>query len=179
MVAVSFPILYVYAQGQAGSTTTDAPAGTTDTATSVANIINSVALIIGVIVPLIVSGAAYVKSKSQDPRIKDAADTAISVGRIATATANKALENKKHIKEVLEVGLALAPEQAKRVLAENKEKIDQLNKEILATEAQIKRLVPYIPNQMVDRLGPANADSIQDLPREPLVASPPARETSS
>jgi hypothetical protein len=167
LVAVSFPVLYVYAQGQAGPTTT-----TSDSATSLANIINSVALIIGVIVPLIVSGAAYVKSKSQDPKIREAADTAISVGRIATATANKALENKQHIKEVLEVGIALAPAEAKRVLDENKAKIDRLNKEILATEAQLKRLVPYIPGQ-------ANADTIADLPREPLVATPPARETPS
>jgi hypothetical protein len=166
LVAVSFPVLYVYAQGQAGPTTT-----TSDSATSLANIINSVALIIGVIVPLIVSGAAYVKSKSQDPKIREAADTAISVGRIATATANKALENKQHIKEVLEVGIALAPAEARKVLDENRARIDQLTREIQATEAQIKRLVPYIPGQ-------ANADSIPDLPRE-KPPSTPAREMPS
>jgi hypothetical protein len=118
-----------------------------------------------------VSGAAYVKSKSQDPKIREAADTAISVGRIATATANKALENKQHIKEVLEVGIALAPAEAKKVLDENRARIDQLTREIQATEAQIKRLVPYIPGQ-------ANADSIPDLPRE-KPPSTPAREMPS
>jgi len=166
LVAVSFPVLYVYAQGQAGPTTT-----TSDSATSLANIINSVALIIGVIVPLIVSGAAYVKSKSQDPKIQDAADTAISVGQMATAISNKALENKQHIKELLAVGVTLAPEDAKKFLAENQGKIDQLDKEIQATTAQIKRLAANIP-------GKANADTIADLPRETPPATP-ARVTPS
>ena len=167
MIAVAFPVLYVYAQGQVSPSTPGAAPATTDTATSLANIINSVALIIGVIVPLIVSGLAYIKSKSQDPKIQEAADTAMHVGRIATATANKALENKEHIKEILQVGVALAPEDAKRMLAENQARIDQLNKEIQATTAQIKRLAANIP-------GYANADTIADLPRE-TPPTPPTR----
>ena len=42
---------------------------------------------------------------------------------------------------------------------EKKALIDKLNKEIQATEAQIKRITPMIPGQ-------ANADTIPDLPRE-------------
>jgi mannitol-specific phosphotransferase system IIBC component len=165
MIAVAFPVLYVYAQGQVSPSTPGTVTTNTDTAGSLASAINSIAVIVGVIVPLIVSGAAYVKSKSQDPRIQEAADTAMHVGRIATATANKALENKEHIKEILEVGVALAPEDAKRVLAENQARIDQLNKEIQATTAQIKRLAANVP-------GYANADTIADLPRETPPTTP-------
>jgi hypothetical protein len=172
-IMASVPILYTTAQEQPGATTTGAANATTDTAASLAGIVNSVAVIVGVIVPLIISGAAYVKSKSQDPRIQEAADTATNVGRISTAIANKALENKQHIKELLEVGLALTPADAKRILDQNRERIAQLNREIQATEAQIKRLVPYIPGQ-------ANADTIPDLPREaPPIPPAPPRGTPS
>ena len=56
------PTLPTYAQGN------------TDTASvsqSVGELINSVALLVGVVAPLIVSGLAYVKAKSQDPKIKE------------------------------------------------------------------------------------------------------------
>jgi hypothetical protein len=171
-IVASVPILYTTAQEQPGPTTTSAAPATTDTAASLAGIVNSVAVIIGVIVPLIISGAAYVKSKSQDPRIQEAADTAIHVGQISTAIANKAIENKQHIKEALEVGVALAPPDAKKILDENRARIDQLNREIQATEAQIKRLVPYIPGQ-------ANADTIPDLPRETPATTPPSPRGTS
>jgi peptidoglycan hydrolase CwlO-like protein len=45
------------------------------------------------------------------------------------------------------------------MLAEKQELIDKLNKEIKATQEQIKRIAPMIPGQ-------ANADTIADLPRE-------------
>jgi len=155
MVLISFPIFHISAQRQGGNTGT----ATTTTSQSLGELINSVALLVGVVAPLIVSGLAYVKAKSQDPKIKEAAETGIHVGRIATATANKALENKQNIKELLEFGLSVAPEDARRALAEKQALIDKLNKEIQATEAQIKRITPMIPGQ-------ANADTISDLPRE-------------
>ena len=77
------PILHIYAQGNAN---------TASVSQSVGELINSVALLVGVVAPLIVSGLAYVKAKSQDSKIKEAADTGIYVGQLATATANKALE---------------------------------------------------------------------------------------
>jgi len=155
MVLISFPIFHIWAQQQGSNTGTT----TTTTSQSLGELINSVALLVGVVAPLIVSGLAYVKAKSQDPKIKEAAETGIHVGRIATATANKALENKQNIKELLELGLSVAPEDARRALAEKQALIDKLNKEIQATEAQIKRITPMIPGQ-------ANADTIPDLPRE-------------
>jgi hypothetical protein len=154
MVLISFPVFHILAQQQGANTGT-----TTTTSQSLGELINSVALLVGVVAPLIVSGLAYVKAKSQDPKIKEAAETGIHVGRIATATANKALENKQNIKELLELGLSVAPEDARRALAEKQALIDKLNKEIQATEAQIKRITPMIPGQ-------ANADTIPDLPRE-------------
>src|SRR5215210_6659711 len=82
------------------------------------------------------------------------------MGRIATATPIKALEKKQNIKELLEFfGIALAPEDAKKILAEKQALIEKLNKEIQATQAQIKRITPMIRGQ-------ANADTIPDLPRE-------------
>jgi hypothetical protein len=155
MVLISFPIFHIWAQQQGSNTGTT----TTTTSQSLGELINSVALLVGVVAPLIVSGLAYVKAKSQDPKIKEAAETGIHVGRIATATANKALENKQNIKELLEFGLSVAPEDARRALAEKQALIDKLNKEIQATEAQIKRITPMIPGQ-------ANADTVSDLPRE-------------
>lgn len=160
--ALAIPILYTYAQNQ--STTTAAPVPAT-TAGSLSESINAIAVLIGVIAPLIISLLAYLKAKTQDPKIQKAIDDGINIGRVTTAMANKTVENKQHIKEALEVGIALAPEDAKKVLEANKAKIDQLNMEINATRAQISRLVPMIP-------GEANADTIADLPREPASAAP-------
>jgi hypothetical protein len=154
MVLISFPILHISAQQQGANTTT-----TTTVSESLSGLINSVALLVGVVAPLIVSGLAYVKAKSQDPKIKEAAETGIYVGQIATATANKALENKQNIKELVEFGLTLAPQEAQRAIAQKQALIDKLNKEIQATQAQIRRITPMIPGQ-------ANADVIPDLPRE-------------
>jgi hypothetical protein len=149
---VSLPISGINAQEQ----------GNTETTTiseSLSQLINSVALLVGVVAPLVVSGLAYVKAKSQDPKIKEAAETGIYVGHLATATANKALENKQNIKELIDFSLKVSPEDAKKMLAEKQALIDKLNKEIQATQAQIKRITPMIPGQ-------ANADTISDLPRE-------------
>jgi len=151
-MAIPLPILRIYAQQQSNT-------GTTGISQSLGELINSVALLVGVVAPLIVSGLAYVKSKSQDPKINQAIETGIHVGRIATATANKALENKQNIVSLIEVGLKTAPPEVQQAIDEKKALIDKLNKEIQATEAQIKRIAPMIPGQ-------ANADTIPDLPRE-------------
>jgi hypothetical protein len=156
VVLISFPILHIFAQQQ-GSNNGDTT--TTGVSESLSGLINSVALLVGVVAPLIVSGLAYVKAKSHDPKITEAAETGIHVGRIATATANKALENKQTIKELLEFGLSVAPKDTQQAIAEKQALIEKLNKEIQATQAQIKRITPYIPGQ-------ANADTIPDLPRE-------------
>lgn len=151
-IAIPLSMLQIYAQQQSNT-------GTSDISQSLGQLINSVALLVGVVAPLIVSGLAYVKSKSQDPKINQAIETGIHVGRIATATANKALENKQNIVSLIEVGLKTAPQEVQQTIDEKKALIDKLNKEIQATEAQIKRIAPMIPGQ-------ANADTIPDLPRE-------------
>ena len=151
-MTIPFPITQIYGQQQ---NNTD----TTGISQSLSELINSVSLLIGVVAPLIVSGLAYVKSKSQDPKINQAIETGIHVGRIATATANKALENKQNILSLIQVGLKAAPQEVQQAIDEKKALIDKLNKEIQATEAQIKRITPMIPGQ-------ANADTIPDLPRE-------------
>ena len=104
------------------------------------------------IAPIIVSILAYTKAKSHDPKIEEAINTGIVVGKVATATANKALENKENIKKLIDVGLQLAPQDAQQAIAAKQELIDKLNKEIQATTAQIKQLTPMVP-------GVANADS--------------------
>ncbi len=151
-ITIPFRILEIYAQ-QNNTTTT------TSTSESLSQLINSVALLLGVIAPLIVSGLAYVKSKSQDPKINEAIETGIHVGQMATAISNKALENKQNIKTLIELGLKAAPDEVQQAIDEKKALIDKLNNEIQATEAQIKRIAPMIPGQ-------ANADTIPDLPRE-------------
>ena len=150
-IIMPFQILEIYAQ-QNNTTTTS-------TSESLSQLINSVALLLGVIAPLIVSGLAYVKSKSQDPKINEAIETGIHVGRMATTISNKALENKQSIKTLIELGLKTAPDEVQQAMDEKKALIDKLDKEIQATEAQIKQIAPMIPGQ-------ANADTIPNLPRE-------------
>lgn len=151
-ITMPFQILEIYAQQQ---NNTD----TTGTSESISQLINSVALLVGVVAPLIVSGLAYVKSKSQDPKINEAIDIGTHVGQMATAISNKALENKQSIKDLVEIGLKAAPDEVQQAIDEKKALIDKLNKEIQATTAQIKRIAPMIPGQ-------ANADTIPNLPRE-------------
>ncbi len=150
-ITMPFQILEVYAQQN--------NTATTSTSESLSQLINSVALLLGVIAPLIVSGLAYVKSKSQDPKINEAIETGIHVGQMATTISNKALENKQSIKTLIELGLKAAPDEVQQAIDQKKALIDKLNKEIQATEAQIKRIAPMIPGQ-------ANADTIPNLPRE-------------
>jgi hypothetical protein len=152
-MAIPIPILQIYAQQQNNTTTT------TSTSESINELINSVALLVGVVAPLIVSGLAYVKSKSQDPKINEAIETGIHVGQMATTISNKALENKQSIKAAVELGLKAAPDEVQQAIEERKALIDKLNKEIQATEAQLRRIAPMIP-------GEANADTIPNLPRE-------------
>jgi len=151
-ITMPFQILEIYAQQNNTATTTS-------TSESLSELINSVSLLVGVVAPLIVSGLAYVKAKSQDPKINDAIETGIHVGQMATATANKALENKQNIKSLIEIGLKAAPDEIQQAIDKRKALIEKLNQEIQATEAQIKRITPMIP-------GKANADTIPNLPRE-------------
>jgi type IV secretory pathway TrbL component len=108
----AFQVLQIYAQ----QNNTD----TISISESISETINSVALLIGVVAPLIVSGLAYVKAKSQDPKIKEAIDTGIHVGQMATTLSNKALENKQNIKALVELGLKAAPDEVQQAIDEKK-----------------------------------------------------------
>jgi hypothetical protein len=140
----------------AGTATTAVPP---TVAESLSTLVNSVALAVGAIAPIIVSILAYTKAKSHDPKIDEAINTGIAVGKVATATANKALENKENIKSLIDVGLQIAPQDVQQAVAAKQGLIDKLNKEIQATTAQIKQLAPMVP-------GVANADSDPSLKRE-------------
>ena len=137
----------------AGTTT----AATSTLAESLSTLVNSVALAVGAITPIIVSILAYTKAKSHDPKINEALDTGIAVGKVATATANKALENKQNIKTLIYLGLQTSPPDTQQ--ASKQALIDRLNKEIQATTAQIKQLTPMVP-------GAANADTDTTIKRE-------------
>ena len=153
-VMTFLPIVRIDAQEN-----TNTPAPPRTAAEVLADTINSIALLVGVVAPLIVSGLAYVKSKSQDPHINKALEDAKNVGLTATAMAHKVVENKQNIKALIETGLEAPPEDIQKAIEQRKALIDKLDKEIQATNAQISRLVPLIP-------GEANADTIPDLPRE-------------
>ena len=81
------------------------------------------------------------------PKINEALDTGIAVGKVATATANKALENKQNIKTLIDLGLQTLPQDTRQAIASKQALIDRLNKEIQATTAQIKQLTPIVPEQ--------------------------------
>ena len=129
---------------------------------SLSTLVSSIALLIGAVVPIIISVLSYAKAQSHDPKINDALNTAISVGQLTTTISNKALENKESIKSAIELGLSIAPDDAKNAIKQKQELIEKLNSEIEATRAQINRLTPNIP-------GKANADTIADLPREKTI----------
>jgi hypothetical protein len=129
---------------------------------SLSTLVSSIALLIGAVVPIIISVLSYAKAQSHDPKINDALNTAISVGQLTTTISNKALENKESIKSAIELGLSIAPDDAKNAIKQKQALIEKLNSEIEATRAQINRLTPNIP-------GKANADTIADLPREKTI----------
>ena len=139
----------------AGTTTVTTPT----LAESLSTLVNSVALAVGAITPIIVSILAYTKAKSHDPKINEALETGIAVGKVATATANKALENKQNIKTLIDLGLQMSPQDTQQAIASKQALIDRLNNEIQATTAQLKQLTPMIP-------GAANADTDTTLKRE-------------
>ena len=137
----------------AGTTTVTTPT----LAESLSTLVNSVALAVGAITPIVVS--LLTKAKSHDPKINEALDTGIAVGKVATATANKALENKQNIKTLIDLGLQISPQDTQQAIASKQALIDRLNNEIQATTAQIKQLTPMVP-------GAANADTDTTLKRE-------------
>jgi phosphoglycerate-specific signal transduction histidine kinase len=126
---------------------------------SLSGLINAISLLVGAVVPLIISVLTYVKASSHDPQIKKALDTGVAVGRIATATAKKAVENKENIKSLIDVGLKIAPPQAQQAIEEQKTLMNKVTQEIEATNAQISQLRPSVPPE-------ADADTIANLPRE-------------
>jgi hypothetical protein len=126
---------------------------------SLSGLINAISLLVGAVVPLIVPTLTFVKARSHDPQIKKALETGAAVGRIATATAKKAVENKENIKTLIDVGLKMAPPQAQQAIEEQKKLMNKVTQEIEATNAQIARLRPDVPPE-------ADADKIANLPRE-------------
>ena len=128
---------------------------------SIMNLATFIALLVGAIVPIIISGLVYVKVKSFEPKIAQALDIGIAVGRLTTLTANKTLENKEMIKSLANIYKVEGIESVKAQHA----LIDTLTKQIKVTSAQIHRLKPMIP-------GIADADTIATLPREEDILSP-------
>ena len=123
----------------------DASCGDYDNSTTNSStLVNSVALAVGAIAPITVSFLAYTKAKSHDPKIDEAINTGIAVGKVATATANKAIENKENIKSIIDIGLQIAPQHVQQAVAAKQALIDKLNKEIQATTVQIKQLAPMV-----------------------------------
>jgi hypothetical protein len=145
-------------QAVLGNTTVTTPT----TSESLSTLVSSIALLIGAVVPIIISVLSFVKVQSHDPKIKDAMNTAISVGKLTTTISNKALENKESLKSAIEWGLSVTPEDSKNAILKKQELIDKLTAQIEATRAQLNRLTPDIP-------GKANADTIKDLPREDTI----------
>jgi|SRR5215212_807287 len=159
IMVTRLPVFQIYAQEQNNTAAAITAASTAASAASLSQLVNAVALLIAAVAPLIVAGLAYVKANSQDPKINHAINTATSGAQMASLISNKALENKENIKSVIEFSLKAAPTEVQQAIDERKALIDKLNTEILATQAQLKRLTPTIP-------GEANADTIPDLPRE-------------
>jgi hypothetical protein len=125
--------------------------------------VNSVAILVGVIA-LIISGLVYIKAKSQDPKIKQALDLGISLGRLSTLTAAKSSENKENMRALIDyVNSVLGSKDVEKTEAEGKDLFEKLDKEIKITNIQLKRLTAEIP-------AAANVDFDPLLPRESDVS---------
>lgn len=126
-----------------------------DSAVALVTAIGSLVATIGA---LIAGVAAFLKSKSHDPKISKALDSAIDVGKLATAMGQKTVEQQKDLRTVAEVIATISP-QAKQALDQHQKDLDYWKEKADISQQQLNRLLPLVPKE-------AQANAIDGLPRE-------------
>jgi ATP-dependent DNA ligase len=114
----------------------------------------------GTIGALIIAVMNRAKVVTHDQKLVKIEDAAISVGRVATAFAQKTAEQQDEIKTVAEAVTSLSPD-AKNLLAQKQKDIDYWAERARAADAQTKRLLAFVPPE-------SQANAMSDLPREDL-----------
>src|SRR5215831_4831616 len=126
-----------------------------DSAVALTTAIGSLVATIGGIIAAV---AAFLKSKSHDPKISKALDSVVDVGKLATAMGQKTVEQQKDLRTVAEVITTMSPE-AKKILDQHQKDLDYWKEKADISQQQLNRLLPLVPKE-------AQANTIDNLPRE-------------
>lgn len=127
---------------------------------SVTALIVAISTAVGTVGALVVTIANKIKLASHDKEIEKAANTAINVGKIATAFGQKTAEQQDEIKTVAEVITSLDPN-AKKMLDEKQKDMVYWTERATVAEAQVHKLLSLIPPE-----AQANNMRNDELPRE-------------
>lgn len=121
-------------------------------------LVTAVGSLIATLGALVAGVAAFLKSKSHDPKISKALDSAIDVGKLATAMGQKTVEQQKDLRTVAEVIATISP-QAKQALDQHQKDLDYWKEKADISQQQLNRLLPLVPKE-------AQANAMDGLPRE-------------
>lgn len=102
--------------------------------------------------------AAFLKSRSHDPKITKALESVEDVGKLATAMGQKTVEQQKDLKTVAEVITTMSP-QAKQLLEQHQKDVEYWKEKADISQQQLNRLLPMVPKD-------AQANNMDNLPRE-------------
>ena len=127
-------------------------------ASSSTELILAVGALVGVLGPLIIAIAGYMKAGR-------AKDIATAAGQGATLASQKSVEYADRIRSILQAGYNLTPEEQKKVLDAVTPDMDKLREQVKVGTEQIRIISDNLPLE-------ARADSNVTLPRERFNTKP-------
>ncbi len=127
-------------------------------ASSGTNLIGEIALLIGAVGGFITGIAGFMKAGK-------AKDIAVAGGQAATFASQKTVEYADRIKNILQAGYNLSPEEAKKAADSVVDDMDKLSEQVKYGTEQFKIVIQNVPLE-------ARADSIRELPREKFDTKP-------
>jgi hypothetical protein len=120
------------------ASTGDSSTAITALVTAIATIVASVGGILAVMLP---------KIKTNSVETEKAKELAIEGARAATFAARGIIENREQIKEGIEAGLELGPEELRAYAANNKDRLVEYTKQLELKRKQFERLLAMIPTE--------------------------------
>jgi ABC-type Zn2+ transport system substrate-binding protein/surface adhesin len=134
----------------------------TSSVESITALIVAISTAVGTIGALVVAIASRIKISLHDRDIQKAADTAISVGKMATAFGQKTAEQQDEIKTVAKIIADTSPD-AKKMLDDNQKGVEYWTERSRVAEAQLNKLLSLITPE-----AQANNMNENELVREEL-----------
>jgi hypothetical protein len=110
----------------------------TSSVKSITALIVAISTAVGTIGALVVAIASWIKLSSHYKEIQNAADTAVSVGKMATAFGQKTAEQQDEIKTVVEAITSFSPD-AKKMLDDKQKDIKYWTERRRAAEVHMKK----------------------------------------